>query len=409
MGPSLNQRFELELTERIDRLERELRSIRRHLHQRPELSGAEFRTTEYLAGLLKQEGVPYRIPESKRGLIAGPNSLDSQGVIAIRADLDALPIQDTKEDVLYRSRSDGLMHACGHDAHATIVLGTTLALHHCTTALQHPIPWRAIFQPAEETAAGALEMIQAGAMEGVDAVIGLHVDPDRPVGDVGERSGVLTADCFEFSIRIHGKGGHAARPHQAIDPIAAAAQLITFAYQAVPRSLDAQEPLVLTFGAIHGGEGSNVIPDQVELRGTIRSFHQSSRERAIASLKLVARGVATTTGTEIELVPIRSVDAVINDPKVNQLLREAARSVLGSEHVRSIEKPSLGGEDFSAYRRHAPGAMIRLGVASHSHWPRLHSPRFDIDERALAIGAKVLGIAVLRFADRGIDDAASTT
>ncbi len=390
----------------IDGLEGDLRAVRRHLHMHPEVSLEEYRTTELLARRLADDEVPFRVAPSGRGIIAGPDRAGADGrVFALRGDIDALPLQDAKQGVQYRSRCDGVMHACGHDAHAAMALGATLALHRCRDLAPGPIAWRSIFQPAEEVGDGALEMIRAGAMDEVAAIVALHVDPELEVGRVAQRAGLLTADCRDLRVTIRGRGGHAARPHQSVDPIAAAAQFISGAYQVVPRSVDVREPVVITFGAIHGGDASNAIPEVVELLGTLRSLGQGARERAFAALQGVARGVAEATEAEVRVESFQGIDPVINNPAVIAVMSRASAELLGPENVRSIPHPSLGGEDFASYLALAPGAMLRLGVAGGPGWPLLHSPRFDLDERALAIGAKILARSVVQLALGGLGDA----
>jgi len=379
----------------------DLSATRRHLHSHPEPSREEYRTAEYLAGRLDAAGVPGRLIPSRRGVIAGPDSGGHGSRIAFRADIDALRIHDLK-DAPYRSTCEGVMHACGHDAHATMALGAALALWRCRDALPWPVPWRVLFQPAEETGEGAHEMVAAGAVAGVRALVALHVDPDLHVGKVGQRAGVMTAICQDLRVTVRGVGGHAARPHQSTDPIAVAAQYIGAVYQSVPRSVDAREAAVVTFGVVRGGSSPNVIPEKVELQGTVRTLSASAAVRVEERLRQIARGLAEASGAEIDLRLEHGVDAVINDPAVTTVCARAAAEVVGPGQVVPIPLPSLGGEDFAGYLAHTPGCLMRLGVASDDR-PRhlLHSPHFDIDERALAVGAKVLAHSVVLLAERG--------
>ena len=236
----------------IDSIADDLSSTRRYLHANPEPSGLEFRTAELFAGRLGEAGIPFRMIPSGRGVVAGPEAEGPGPKFAFRADIDALRIHDLKH-VAYRSTREGTMHACGHDAHATMALGAALALRRCRESFPWPVPWRVLFQPAEETGEGALEMIAAGAIEGVGAVVALHVDPDLSVGKVAQRTGVMTAFCQDLRIIVRGVGGHAARPHLATDPIAVAVQLVSAIYQFVPRSVDSREAVVVTFGVFPGG------------------------------------------------------------------------------------------------------------------------------------------------------------
>jgi amidohydrolase len=374
----------------VDSVAAELRDVRRHLHQNPEPSGEEYETTKFLAHQLKQAGIEVRIAATRRGLFADGQATTSLPRVAMRGDMDALHIHEQNQ-VEYRSRRDGIMHACGHDAHSTIILAAARALKQVEASLPWPCPWRAIFEAAEETGAGAQEMIQAGAMDGVRSVITLHVDPDRLVGRVGLRHGAMTAACQDIDVRIRGKGGHAARPHESNDPIAAAAQFINEVYRFVPRMVDSRNPVVVTIGVIHGGELPNVIPDQVLLRGTIRTLTRASREEVKSLLDRIRRGISEITGTSIDFTFDEGIDGVHNDEGIADAMWQAAAEVVGPDNVEQIPQPSMGAEDFANYLGRAPGCLLRLGVATEGR-PRfdLHSPSFDLDEQALAIGAKIL-------------------
>lgn len=378
----------------------DLVALRRHLHCYPEPSGREFQTSAYVDTFLSAEKFEIRRGPGRRGLIVDPPEAPAGPRIAIRSDLDALFIQDAKQTE-YRSRIPGVMHACGHDGHTATVAGAALALHEAARAgaLPWPVCWRAIFQPAEETSKGAHEMIDAGALDGVSAVLGVHMDPSRPTGAIGFRSGPLTASCDEMEIRIRGRGGHAARPHESIDPIAAAAQLISSIYLFVPRATDSHDPVVVTFGQIIAGDNPNVIPEHVTLRGTLRTLGGAARERTKEHIRQLARGLAEASGAKIAVEFLVGTAAVINDPVLTDLVREAAVGVLGAENVHQIAKPSMGGEDFSHYLDRVPGTMFRLGCAPSSPAPPLHSPDFDLDEQAIAIGARILARTVVLWSN----------
>lgn len=382
----------------IDRQAERWIAVRRHLHAHPEPSREEFRTTEYLARQLDEAGLKVRIGPSGRGLTAEPEDQGARPRVAFRADLDALRLTDAKS-VPYRSCRDGVMHACGHDAHAAMALAAALALWESRQALPAAIAWRAIFQPAEEVSEGAIEMIEAGAMEDVRSIVALHVDPELIAGRVGQRVGVLTAACQELRIVIRGVGGHAARPYLAVDPIAAAAQLVGSLYQILPRSVDARDPSVVTFGSIRGGTSPNVIPEEVELLGTIRTLSDHAAARIEERITQVARGLSAASRCTIDVSFNRGTAAVINDPEVTAACVRAACQVVGPANVEEIHLPSMGGEDFSGYLEHARGCLLRLGVAALDR-PRhpLHSPHFDIDENALAVGARLLAQSVVLLA-----------
>jgi amidohydrolase len=387
----------------IDGISEHLRALRRHLHAHPEPSLEEFETTRFLAGLLHESGIAHRVLPSGRGIVAdGESPLDSGKPgprVGIRADIDALRLHDVKT-VSYRSTRPGVMHACGHDAHATMALGAILALSQCRAALPWPTPWRALFQPAEEIGEGAREMVAAGAVEGVSALVALHVDPELHVGRIAQREGVLTAFCEDLDVTISGRGGHAARPHQAVDPIGVAVQLVNSIYQFVPRSVDSRDPVVVTFGSIQGGTSHNVIPEQVRLLGTIRTLTAESAAQVKKRIRHIAHGLQEASGASLAVSFEGALEGVFNDPVVTEACVRAAADVVGADHVDPIPLPSMGAEDFAAYLAHVPGCLLRLGVASadaaHRH---LHTPDFDIDERALTIGAKVLAHSVVLLAE----------
>jgi amidohydrolase len=375
----------------------QLVQIRRHLHAHPELSGQERQTTVYLLGVLRQLGIQANAAPGGCGILVDSPGAEPAPRVALRADMDALPIHETR-DSPYRSQTPGVMHACGHDGHTATVIGAILALERLRHGDQLPCPvaWRAIFQPAEETLTGACQMIDAGALDGVDAILSLHMDPSRNVGTMGVRDGVFTANCDTLEITIAGRGGHGARPHQTIDPIAAAAQLVTLLYTQLPRRVDSQDAVVLSFGQIASGEAANVIPSQAILRGTLRTLDAQVRQQAKAEIERIARAVADATGARLELGWSTGIAAVINDSGTNDYLRRAGSEVVGLENVQQIARPSMGSEDFASYLQHVPGAMFRLGCASAAVGNSgLHTPTFDIDEQSLAIGARILARAAI--------------
>ena len=385
----------------IDERFPQLVEIRRHLHAHPELSGEERDTSLYLYQLLSDGGFAVQMGPEGCGLIVDRDSQGAESVIAIRGDIDGLRIQDKKQ-VDYCSQTDGVMHACGHDAHTATVFGAITALK----ALQDvgELPWdvsyRGIFQPAEETCAGASAMIEAGALNQVTSIISLHMDPTRQVGRVGFRSGVLTAACDEMEIVIRGRGGHAARPHEASDPIAAAAQLVNALYLFIPRVTDSQDAVVVTIGQISGGDHANVIPEGVTLRGTIRTLDRVIRRKTMEHIFRIASSVGETSETKIDVKFGLGCKSVVNDAKIIQVLRHAARDVLEPDGLEEIARPSMGSEDFAFYLDKVPGAMIRVGCTSDRvGGSGLHTPTFDIDEEALRVGARILARTAVYLAD----------
>jgi amidohydrolase len=404
----------------LDEFTPRLIEARRHLHAHPEASREERETSRFVARQLEAAGLEVKLGRDGLGVIAegalGPADA-STPLIAIRADLDALRVQDTKTTP-YASRHPGLCHACGHDAHAAIVLGVGLCLSaasfaagpagaaaprgEAVAALTRGVRVRCLFQPAEETADGARWLVEQGAVDGVDAILGIHVDPERALGVVGLRDGPMTAHCDEVEMVVEGMGGHSARPHHTRDPIAAAAHLVSSLYGFLPRSVDARCPSVFSIGRMAGGILPNVIPDRVEIRGTLRTLDAETRAKLKDRIEDIVHGVRETSGTTIHLRFINPIDAVYNDPFVAGALREAAIQMLGPASVETIRHPSMGGEDFSGYLTRVPGAMIRVGVAPPGFaapFLLLHAPDFDIDERAIPLAARILLRAALRLSN----------
>ncbi|MEX2185966.1 MAG: amidohydrolase [Pirellulales bacterium] len=394
--------WRLEIDAAVDRSFDRLVAVRRRMHMQPEPSGAEQKTSLFLYQLLGDEGFSVRLGPEGCGVIADlPSSETHDTCIALRADIDALYIHDAKP-AEYRSQCDGVMHACGHDAHTAIVLGATLAVRDVAAAgsLPRATPLRALFQPAEETGNGAKAMIEVGAIDRVTAILATHVDPSRKVGHVGLRTGVLTANCDEMRIVVRGRGGHAARPHESSDPIAAAAQFVNALYLFVPRSTDSQDAVVVTIGEMRGGDNANVIPEEVTLRGTIRTLDARVRGQTFEHIKRLAEGIGQMTLTRIDVEYGWATDSVINDAGLVALLRRGAREVVGDAGVEEIARPSMGSEDFAAYLQHTPGAMIRLGcVSDRAGGPMLHSPLFDVDEEVIRHGAKILAHAAVYWSE----------
>jgi len=370
--------------------------IRRHLHADPELSGNEYASTAFVAKHLAAAGILHESGPDGRGIItaiSGPSTTKAP-VVALRADLDALPIAE-ENDVSYRSRNAGVMHACGHDAHSAILLGTLCALNSTGPI---PVGWRGIFQPSEEAGHGAREMIGRGALAGVDAIVALHVDPTIASGQLALTAGPQTAFCQDFEIEVRGRGGHGARPHNTVDPIAIAAHLVTLVYQALPRKTDARDPLVVTIGQIQGGHAANVIPDAVTMKGTIRALDFVVSGNARDIIEKLCRGTAQTFGCTVHVAFDAQLPGVVNDPVVTAVCLDAARDVAGADNVLVQGRPSMGAEDFADYLASVPGCMIRLGVRRKGKKiTPLHTSTFDVDENALLIGARLLAKVLLHW------------
>jgi amidohydrolase len=388
-------------TESVDRavsnLTDQLIAIRRHLHRYPEPSSEEYETTQYLAEILTDAGIQIRICKDKRGIVIDSEKKDTNvGRIAFRGDIDALWIQEDN-DCEYKSTKEGLMHACGHDAHAACAMGTALILQSLEkqNQLPWPVSWRGILQPAEETAVGARQLIEQGVLEDVDAIFSLHMDTSHPVGAIAVRTGAFAAACDEFHIHITGEGGHGARPHLTKDPIAAGAMIISALYQQIPRMLDAQDPAVVTIGQFDAGHSPNVIPETAVLKGTFRTLSSQNRGKVGQAIIELSERVGKAAGCNVRTKFPVGCAGVINDPGLTNILRKAAGTFPEGLEVRELAHSSMGGEDFAEYQEHVPGTMFRLGCEPESGGFPLHSPHFQIDERAIAIGVRMLTRAVI--------------
>jgi amidohydrolase len=373
----------------------ELVAIRRHLHAHPELSGNEHQTAALVAGELR--GLGWRVQEGvgRTGVLAelGP----PQGpTVALRVDMDALPVEE-RTGLAYASRHQGLMHACGHDIHTTVGLGVARIL--APLADQLMVRVRLLFQPAEETAQGAAWMLADGAMDGVEALFGVHVFPSLAAGSIGVRSGSLTAAAGELEVEVLGEGGHGARPHQSTDAIWIAARVVSGLQEAISRRLDALHPVVVSFGRIEGGKAFNVIADHVRLLGTVRCLDLELHAKLPAWIEDTVKALCEGHGGQAR-VRYRCISPPVhNDPVLTQLVAEAATELLGRSQVHWLEQPSLGAEDFAELQRDTPATMFRLGVAGPQGCTPLHSNSFAPDERCLAVGVEVLSASLLRWLD----------
>lgn len=365
-----------------------LTAWRRTIHMYPEPGFQEVKTAAFIAEILGEAGIPVETNVGGTGVVGtlgqGPP------IVALRADMDALPVQELN-DVPYASQVPGMMHACGHDVHVAILMGVA------TLLAESPPPRgqvRFLFQPSEEGMgkdgkSGAVRMIEDGALEDVDAVFGLHVSPDKPTGTVGVTSGPAFAAADFLRLSVRGQGGHGAYPHRTVDPIVLSAQIITAIQSIVARRLRPLDSGVITVGTIHGGTKSNIIPEEVQLTGTIRSFRPEVRELLWAELERVC-GVARALGGDFDLRIEAGYPPTINDAAMAAFVREVAADLLGADKVHASD-PEMGAEDFSFFLALAPGCFFRLGTGRPDE-PAfgLHSPHFDVDERALPVGVAVL-------------------
>ncbi len=370
--------------------------IRRHIHAHPELSGQEHQTAAYVAGVLSSCGIQVKESIGKTGVIGDlRGNSQEERILAIRTDMDALPIQE-RTNLEFASRQPGIMHACGHDVHTTLGLGTAMVLSQLGESL--PGNMRFIFQPAEEIAQGAAWMVKDGAIDGVDAILGVHVFPSLPARSVGIRYGALTAAADDLEIYIQGESGHGARPHEAIDAIWIAAQVMTNLQQAISRTHNPLHPVVLTIGQIEGGRAPNIIADQVRMLGTVRSLHPNTHADLPQWIENIVANVCQTYGANYQVNYRRGVPSVQNDGILTQIVETAAREAWGNEQVKIISEPSLGAEDFSVYLDKLPGIMFRLGVGKENqqNYP-LHHPRFEVDEAAIVTGVVTLAYSAYKY------------
>ena len=385
-----------QLKEEVKAAQQELLAIRRHLHAHPELSGNEHQTAALVAGELRKLG--WRVQEGvgRTGVLAelGPSG---GPVVALRVDMDALPVEE-RTGLPYASLNQGLMHACGHDIHTTVGLGVARILAPLAEQLGGTV--RLLFQPAEETAQGAAWMVADGAMQGVDALFGVHVFPSLSVGTIGVRSGSLTAAAGELEVEVLGEGGHGARPHQSTDAIWIAARVVSGLQEAISRRLDALHPVVVSFGRIEGGKAFNVIADHVRLLGTVRCLDLELHSQLPGWIEETVQAICKGYGGEAR-VSYRCISPPVhNDPELTQLLADEAVELLGRPQVEWLEQPSLGAEDFAELQRDTPSTMFRLGVAGPKGCTPLHSNTFAADEAAVGVGVEVLSASLLRWLER---------
>ncbi len=376
-------------------IKEQLSQWRRTIHRRPELGFGVQHTAELVATVLAELGLDVRTGVGKTGIV-GTLGKGNGPTIAIRADMDGLPIQE-ENVVEYASQTPGCMHACGHDGHITMALGAARLLSH----RELPGQVRFVFQPSEETAdaegvSGAPRMVADGALDGVDAVIALHVDPAIETGQICAGEGQIGAAVDTFRAHILGRGAHGAYPHQAIDPIWLTAHVLNALYAIPSRRIAPLEPAVVSVGVIRGGSADNVIPDSVYIEGTLRSLDGDVREQLIREVEN-ALAVTRALGGDYQLVVDRGYPSTYNDPTVVGWLRRVGADLLGSDKV-STDQKTMGAEDFSYMAQVTKGAIVRLGVKPPGSEARhLHTSTFDLDETALPIGAAILAETARRF------------
>ncbi len=372
--------------------------IRQHLHKHPELSFEEVQTMNYVAAQLDDLGIPYEKGIAGTGIVALIEGPESGKCIALRADMDALPIAEQNE-VPYKSLHEGVMHACGHDVHTTCLLGAAEILWQNRSALKGTV--KLIFQPGEEQSpGGASLMIEAGVLKKPvpDAIIGLHVFPELPSGYLGFRAGQYMASADEIHITIKGKGGHAALPQSTVDPIVIAANIIVQLQQIVSRRSHPLTPTVLSFGHINGGHVTNVIPEEVTLKGTLRTFDESWRKEAVRLIHEVVNHNCAAWGATAVIDSPPGYPCLYNDEALTASVKGYAEEYLGADYIKPLAM-RMTAEDFSFYTQEIPGCFFRLGTNKDNkeYMVPVHNPHFDIDEAALVTGAGTMAWAALSY------------
>ncbi len=397
---------EAEIARAAEGLRAKLIGQRRDFHMHPELSNREERTSRLIAEKLRALGLDeVKTGVGKYGVVALLRGRQPGGVVAVRADMDALPIQETI-DVPYKSRNDGVKHACGHDVHMTVQLGVAEILSKMRDRIRGTIKF--IFQPAEEGAppgerGGARFMIEEGCLENPrpSAIFGLHVMPNIEVGQIGYNSGPAMASSDRFSITIRGKKVHGAYPHDGIDTVVVAAECVTALQTIRSRRINTQEPLVITVGSLHGGNRFNIIADEVKLEGTMRTLNEEVRAKAMEMMRQTLAGVTSAYGASYEIEFGGNNPVTYNDPALVEAALPIMRRIAGEKNVFS-PRPQMGAEDFSLYQKVIPGFFYFLGAGNQAKGitAMIHTPEFDVDEESLVIGVKLMSNVLLDYLDR---------
>jgi amidohydrolase len=363
-----------------------MKEIRRSIHQWPELGFKEEKTADLVAGSLKKLGIKHQTGIAETGVVGRLVTDENSPTVALRADMDALPIAENT-GLPFESQNSGVMHACGHDGHVAIVLGAAAILK------AEPPEGNAvfIFQPAEEGEGGAKPMIEKGVLENVDAIYGGHIESNYQLGEIGIKTGIHTSHTDAFDIRVTGRGGHAARPHEAVDSVLIASQLVINLQTIISREIDPVHPSVLTIGYMKSGTVNNAIAEKAVLKGTIRTTDESVRNQITEKVRKLASSMAILHDAEIKVIFKPGYPPIINDDIASKYAIHVAEKLVGKEKTIAIPYPSLGGEDFSYYLQQVQGCFVRFGGAKEGHeMASSHSSRFDFDEEVMRVGAAYL-------------------
>ncbi|GER75118.1 M20 family metallopeptidase [Weizmannia acidilactici] len=384
------------LHKKLEALYPEMVEVRRYLHMHPELSFKEVETARYIADFYKKLGIGVREHVGGNGIVARVKGAKPGKTIALRADFDALPIQE-ENDVPYKSQVPGVMHACGHDGHTATLLILAKAIHKLKDELQGEFVF--IHQHAEEFApGGAKAMIEDGCLDGVDAVFGTHLWATAPTGHIQYRKGPFMAAADRFEIMIHGHGGHGAQPHLSKDAVVIGAQLVTNLQQVVSRRINPVQSAVLTIGTFESGDAFNVIADTAKITGTVRTFDEEVRDSVEKEIERIVKGTCLTADCKYDYEYFRGYPPVVNHDAETEFLAECAKQIPEVKKVEEIDA-SMIGEDFAYYLQHVKGAFFFTGADPEKADPAYphHHPRFDINEKAMLIAAKTLGTAAIQY------------
>ena len=401
-----------EICAKADEIKERVVKFRREMHRNPELSGKEEKTAAFVAGMLDTSDIEVRRGVGGFGVVGllkgtARGNVKSGGkrqTIALRADMDALPLQDKKK-VEYASCVPGVMHACGHDVHTAVLMGTAIVLSGLRDRLRGNVKF--IFQPSEEMPFGGAEfMIKDGVLKDPvpAAIVALHAFPELPAGVVGHRPGMMTASADRIRIVVKGRSGHASRPHQSVDAVLVSSMVINAIHHIVSRRTDPLHPAVISIGMICGGSAPNVIADMVEMQGTVRTLNAEARAKMPSHIEEVVKGVTSATGAEYEFEYTLGSPSVVNDAGLDAHIAGCAVDILGEERVVKMEDPLMGAEDFSLFAEKVPGVLFRLGTtnAKKGVTAQLHNSLFDVDEECLAVGVKMMSwVAASFFGERG--------
>jgi len=379
-----------------------LARLRREFHQYPELAFHEFKTSERVTKELRKLRMPVKTGVAKTGVVGLLTGKKKGKTVALRADMDALPIEE-KTNLPFKSKNKGVMHACGHDVHTACLIGAAAILSQLKDELNGNVKF--IFQPSEEVLpGGAKPMIEAGVLEKprVSGIFGLHIEPGIPSGKIGVKDGPFMAQVDDFDITIYGSSGHGARPHHGVDAIVVASQVI-LALQTIPaRKIDPVEPVVVSVGKIEGGTARNIICDRVSLKGTARSLSREVARKIPSLMKSITAGVVKSAGASFEFQYFPGYPVLINHPRETDLARETVAKLFGRKALYEIKRPEMGAEDFSYFLRKLPGTFLRLGIRNTKKgaiypW---HHPKFTVDEDVIGMGTALLAGVAFDFLNR---------